>query len=1408
MSQQLPAKLIGQRYNPRALIGRGGMGAVYLADDTVQRRRVALKVIRPEFSSDPRTRRRFNKESRAFAYLKHPNIVEVYDFGQDAEDGTLYLAMELVKGYSLRVLRHVDLPLAQVIEIIDQLLGALAHAHARGVIHRDLKPENVLVAQFEGSTDPVVKLVDFGLASLPTMNEMSHTGSILGTPSYMAPEQARGPRGVVGPSTDIYAVGVILYELLCNRLPFEADNQVELILKHVQQPVPPLRPREGLTAPPGLEEVVHRAMAKKPWDRFVNAAEFRRALRAVEIPFEAMPLLEPPEDAPWLLPDVEDSAPRSLAAANSAGQVPGDSGLRSLSFSVPAPDQQLHPSIDINAVANSIDAVMQSPLTQLSKPATFQTPSQSTTQSGTNNQAVRLARPRSSARWRPISSQSIPVASLPSSVTAVAATQATSPLGNVAAALFGQGPANALVGREAEVNKLDQIGQLVLAGQGQVVLIDGEQGIGKSQLARAALHRFTETGTMRAALGVYTATEGGGPNAGIRGAIESLFNTTNSDRASMEQQARGVLERLGIHDPRDQREVTLFLRPVSAEDALSGALSEDALQRQRSRMALVQRLLRLVAQEMPLILLLEDIHWSNDGVTGFLESMLNTFRVQRVPCLVLCTLTSAEIDAAGMVAEGIGRLARLSGQGLHQINLGRLSKEASLSLIQRLMPMNATLADRLAERTGGNPLYTVQMLQSLQQDRQLVQDTDKDPWQLADGVTLDSVLPTSVAEVLRRRLQRASTRLGQRNDVYQQILLRVAVMGASCDVSLLEAYLQLEADDSLLSSFDDALDAWVQHGILREVRGRGGDLLEFDHPLLRDVLLESVPRRKLRRLHLHAANLKRDRFYPALAPVASDISEHYRQAGEVGLAAEYTLMAARHHETTGQFRQAISLYERLHRLYVTTTGDSQPSPLGSINTPRSSPSVPGLDRNQLTPPSGTHTLALDWSEVWLGLGRIAITQGHFDRARAFADLMQRVGEQHQQMLPQAKAQWLMGRVATRRSALVDAWEHYNLARDLFEAENDSNGVALCLWGMGEVARQSGWLEDARNYVTSAMSAFEEAKRQGEVAACHLALGNIASASGLLLRAQEHYKKAQDTFTTLSDLYHIHHSLLGLAQVALSLGQVEESYQQFKKLAAVFSDLGDRHGQALCQQGMACALLEVRQYDLASPLLDEALNTFQQLSDLKSASHIQRLQAMLMRWRGAAAQAIHYIGQATEYFVRASDRQGIGACYLERSWIALELGDAARATEHLDLAYEHYNQSGDALGAAACAELCAHIALVRREPTRALEFVHQGIDITDQTGAAPLRARLLAVGLDACAQLQSWTELRSMVSAFDALQLPPQTLGAPQVARSLRSTSASLNARPSLEPDLRALIRRLDLIAQAAEGGAVLSDPLS
>lgn len=1333
------AKRIAQRYDLLAMIGRGGMGAVYRARDLKADRNVALKLIRPEFSSDPKTRRRFNKEARAFAFLKHPNIVEVYDFGQD-EDGTLFLAMELVRGVSLRVLKSLDIPLSAIFSIIDQLLAALAHAHARGVIHRDLKPENVLVTQpfLPDDTSPLVKLVDFGLAALPTQQGLSQTGTLLGTPAYMAPEQARGAKGVVGPGTDIYAVGVLLYEILCDRLPYSGDGGVETLLKHVQEPIPSLEPRAGLELPEALEEVVHRAMAKKPWDRFINAAEFRRAFGAIAVPEESMPVLE--------LEDESDSShPTPVSSHKSRHPTP----VSSIAIEpIPTPTHGT-PSFDQNTA-----------------PAPSQ-PAENTTPQPAHTDSSPVRKHISRDAIAAVASQ---VENIP-----------TPTGGSVVSAVAGLTPTHSLIGRKLETLRLEECFDRALAGQGQIVVLDGEAGIGKSQLARSVLTRYTETGLMREAVGLYSSTESSGPNVGLRGALESLFGTTDMDRSSMQAQTFGVLERVGISDPYDQNELVNLLRPTEEAHATPGLIGgRDALLRkQRSQLALIQRVVRLIAQEMPLILLLEEIHWSRDGLASFLDSIANSFRLHATSCIVIITLVGDEIDPLSSLAEGLGHLSRYEGSVVHRIQLGRLSNDEILDLIQATLPLEPELAQHLAVRSGGNPLYAIQFLQALKQEKTLHLDKDTQTWGLPPDTELDSALPASISDVLKRRIQRTRATLGDKADDYYQLLTRIAILGLSCDVQLLESLLHRENNATLLACLDNAIELWLQHSILRESTvDRHADIIEFDHPLIRDVLLDGLPNRKLRKLHKLAANAKRDFFYPYLQPVAADIAEHFQSAGDVAQASEYLLLAARSDEAAGAFRQAAKHYSTL------LSFRRGPSDSTEFHTP-SGFRVKGSSGLLRLPTD----ISIDWSEVWLGLGRIAVSQGNYDKATLYVEELVQYAQERELLLPQAKANWLLGRIANRRGQLVEAWDHFGMARDLYEAEQDMVGTAQCLWGLGQVARASGWLTEARKYIHEASAIYEEAERPVDVAGCLLALGMTELAAGLLASAREQFERAQATFAAAQDNYNVNYCLLGIAHAERESGNTHEALRLLEQAHNAFVELGDIHGQTDCLLGIGQCYTRLGQLDEAEKHLAEALTGYEQLSDSRGLGNNLLAQAELCRWRDAKTQAIQYLSQAQEHLLIIGDRRGQASSYLHLARIALDLQDVERAESHFNPAHELYTISEDAIGIAECAELWARICAARNETAEALGAINDGLEVASRTGAVPIQAQLLGAAMLIAANSNQHTHLRAYAEQFDALELAPHAIHDPSFITALEQLINTLQVT-GLDPELRRLRENL------------------
>ena len=267
-------------------IGSGGMGAVYKAIELQNNRMVGVKILHPKLANRKDLVSRFGREARALSQLSHPNTVRVFLYGE-LEDGALYIIMELLEGKNLNqtVRSEGPFPVARALPILIQACGALDEAHKAGIIHRDLKPENIFLVQTETQRD-FPKLLDFGLAKVgerqmrPGSIVLTQEGMVFGTPEFMSPEQAQGK--TLAPSSDVYSLAVILYEVLTGKLPFEAKSAMDYIQMHVTgRPIPLNQRVPGRVFPQLLEQIMDRALAKKETDRFASAADFAVAMQAV-----------------------------------------------------------------------------------------------------------------------------------------------------------------------------------------------------------------------------------------------------------------------------------------------------------------------------------------------------------------------------------------------------------------------------------------------------------------------------------------------------------------------------------------------------------------------------------------------------------------------------------------------------------------------------------------------------------------------------------------------------------------------------------------------------------------------------------------------------------------------------------------------------------------------------------------------------------------------------------------------------------------------------------------------------------------------------------------------------------------------------------------------------------------------
>ena len=262
---------INDRYQIIKTLGEGGMANVYLAHDTILDRNVAVKVLRGDLANDEKFVRRFQREALSASSLSHPNIVEMYDVGED--DGQYYIVMEYVDGKTLKqVLKsRGKLSITEVIDIMLQLTDGMAHAHDAYIIHRDIKPQNIMIL-----SNGMIKITDFGVAASLNSTQLTQTNSVMGTVHYLPPEQAQGKGSTI--KSDIYSMGIMMYELLTGLVPYKGDNAVEIALKHLKEPVPSVR-KVDPTIPQSIENIIIRATAKNPKNRYTDARSMHEDLK-------------------------------------------------------------------------------------------------------------------------------------------------------------------------------------------------------------------------------------------------------------------------------------------------------------------------------------------------------------------------------------------------------------------------------------------------------------------------------------------------------------------------------------------------------------------------------------------------------------------------------------------------------------------------------------------------------------------------------------------------------------------------------------------------------------------------------------------------------------------------------------------------------------------------------------------------------------------------------------------------------------------------------------------------------------------------------------------------------------------------------------------------------------------------
>lgn len=300
----IKGRRLSGRYKILDMIGGGGMANVYLAHDMILDRDVAVKVLRMDFAEDEEFIRRFHREAQSATSLAHPNIVSIYDVGE--EDSIYYIVMEYVDGQTLKqyIQQNSPIRIDDSLEIMKQLTSAISHAHQNHIIHRDIKPHNILIDRHGN-----VKITDFGIAMALSATSITQTNSVLGSVHYLSPEQARG--GMANRKSDIYSLGIVMFELLTGRLPFSGESAVSIALKHLQSETPSLK-RWNPSIPQSVENIVLKATAKDPFHRYDSVEDMEEDISTALEPerlHEEKFMVPIDDDATKAIPVITDDRP-------------------------------------------------------------------------------------------------------------------------------------------------------------------------------------------------------------------------------------------------------------------------------------------------------------------------------------------------------------------------------------------------------------------------------------------------------------------------------------------------------------------------------------------------------------------------------------------------------------------------------------------------------------------------------------------------------------------------------------------------------------------------------------------------------------------------------------------------------------------------------------------------------------------------------------------------------------------------------------------------------------------------------------------------------------------------------------------------------------------------------------------
>lgn len=1099
-----PGSVLAGRYQIEAALGQGGMGVVYQAYDRSTRRPVAIKAFFPPASFEEGTRR-FHREFRALTRLRHPHIVQVFDYGEAG--GAPFYVMEFIAGADLSALRRARggrLPLRDVVDIGLQLCDALAYMHTQGIVHRDLKPSNIMLVNGHdaasslqsASSTPAprrsgddslhVKVVDFGLAKLSDVSaNLTESGVMLGTINYMSPEQ--GQAQPIDARADLYSLGVVLYELATGQLPFSADTPMAIMLQHVLQSPPFLRSIDP-SIPVEFEALVLSLLAKRPVDRPPSAEAVLHAL----------------------------------------------TGLTSLSV----------PALTEIAISPRADAVFRA----------------------------------------------------------------------------------GLIGREAELARLNAYLDQAWAGDAKLVVIEGEAGVGKTRLAAELAGQVRLRGGLR-----------------LQGACHETEHTPYSPIAEWLEEASRSDEDFNAlvagYEPELARLVPR-LRPAAASD--NGL---DVRQAQLRFFDAVVRVLARLSQRRPLMLLLDDLQWADEATLELLHYLVRNAGGQRI--LICATARREARDTSVGLLNFLRDLSRL--RLLARIDLERLSPRATADLIAAMLGVNESpreLAERIYAESEGNPFFIEEILKALAEEGLLARQAGR--WQLKADAGLTMLrIPATIVDVIERRLAHLT-------EADRVVLNWAAVLGHDFAYQALLSASGLE-EGALL----DALDSLLRSQLIAEVRDPRQDRYRFTHAKIQEVVYADLNLARRKRMHRSVGEAIEAIYANRLEEMSPILAHHFIEGGDASKIVKYSVMAGDRARRLYANQEAIAFYRHVIALSDTI------SDVDLLITARQ-----GLGE--------VHHLIGEYEQAAASFRAVIalLPQSRreaFERRRSTAEAWRRVGQTRETQSDYAEAlhAYEQGLAsldvsdAEARARLLNAiaWVHirqgeYERAAGQcvhsIELAADAPDIVATAYGyLGVAAGFQGDYASAADYHLKSLALWERIGDRSQVAHELNRLGNLAEEGRAYETAIEYYQKSLRLCQQIGHSLGTAYLLNNLGVIAQDRGQLGAARDYFQQSLAIFQRIGSKDGMAIAYTNLAEILLAQQAPDQAAAYLSQAQALTEELGDKPGSVYIWLLMVEASRveqkWPEALEYALRALHTASENGLKFEEGKAhhlLGQIYLQ------------------------------------------------------------------------------------------------------------------------------------------------------------------